>query len=65
MRFMIMAPATHVMEEQLAKAGVLLDAAAGYTLIQTKTREEALEWARRYLGPAEIEVRELATGDAR
>jgi hypothetical protein len=83
--------------EDLAKAGVLLDAAglkpsaegwrirydgdrrtfvdgpfaeakeliAGYTLIQTKTREEALEWARRYPNPApdrgaaEIEVRRL------
>ena len=38
---------------------------AGYTLIQVKTREEALEWARRYPNPApdrgaaEIEVRQL------
>lgn len=38
---------------------------AGYTLIQVKSREEALEWARRYPNPvaegadAEIEVREL------
>jgi hypothetical protein len=36
---------------------------AGYTLIQTKTREEALEWTRRFPNPAledgEIEVREL------
>ncbi len=38
---------------------------AGYTLIQTKTRDEALEWARRYPNPApdqgeaEIEVRQL------
>jgi hypothetical protein len=38
---------------------------AGYTLIQTKTREEAMEWARRYPNPAgegreaEIEVRQL------
>jgi hypothetical protein len=83
--------------EQLAKAGVLLDAAglqpsakgwrvqydraqrrvidgpfaetkelvAGYTLIQTRTRDEALEWTRRYPSPAadggaaEIEVRQL------
>jgi len=81
--------------EELAKAGVLLDASglqpsdkgwritwsggkktitdgpfaeakeliAGYTLIQTKTREEALEWARRFPNPAvedgEIEVRQL------
>ena len=38
---------------------------AGYTLIQVKTREEAMEWARRYPNPsndggeAEIEVRQL------
>jgi hypothetical protein len=38
---------------------------AGYTLIQTKTREEALEWARRFPNPsidhgeAEIEVRQI------
>ncbi len=38
---------------------------AGYTLIQTRTREEAMEWARRYPNPsidgkhAEIEVRQL------
>lgn len=57
--------------QQLAKAGVLLDAAAGYTLIETKTREEAFEWARRWpnraaeRGAAEIEVRELPAGDPR
>lgn len=83
--------------EQLAQAGVLLDAAglqpsakgwriryegdrrhvvdgpfaeakelvAGYTLIQVRSREEALEWARRFPNPvgegqpAEIEVRQL------
>ena len=82
--------------EELAKAGVLLDASglqpsksgwkikysgdkrtvvdgpfteakemiAGYTLIQTKTREEALEWTRRFPKPhfdheCEIEVRQL------
>jgi hypothetical protein len=83
--------------EQLAKAGVLLDASglqpsakgwrvhyegsqrrvvdgpfaetkelvAGYTLIQTRTRDEALEWTRRFPNPAvdggvaEIEVRRL------
>jgi hypothetical protein len=83
--------------EQLAKAGVLLDASglktsrngwrvlydgaqrrvvdgpfaetrqlvAGYTTIQTRTREEALEWTRRFPNPAidaglaEIEVRQL------
>jgi len=85
-------------QEQLAKAGILLDGSglqpsskgwgvrysgdertlvdgpfaetdelvAGYTLIQTKTREEALEWARRFPNPsldrgeAEIEVRQLS-----
>ena len=38
---------------------------AGYTLIQVKSREEAVEWARRFPNPAvdgkegEIEVRQL------
>lgn len=83
--------------EQLAQAGVLLDASglqptakgwrikfsgdqrtvrdgpfteakeliAGYTLIQAKSREEALEWTKRFPNPAvdgreaEIEVRQL------
>ena len=83
--------------EELAKAGVLLDASglqptskgwrirysgetrtvidgpfaeskeliAGYTLIQVRSREEALEWTRRFPNPAidgteaEIEVRQL------
>jgi hypothetical protein len=81
--------------EQLAKAGVLLDASglqasskgwrirysgakrsvidgpfteakeliAGYTIIQVKSREEALEWTRRFPNPhladGEIEVRQL------
>ncbi len=83
--------------EELAKAGVLLDASglrpsakgwrikyagnkrtvidgpfteskeliAGYTMIQVKSREEAMEWARRFPNPsldgkdAEIEVRQL------
>jgi hypothetical protein len=83
--------------EQLAKAGVLLDASglqpsskgwrvrydgdrrtvldgpfteakeliAGYTLIQVRNRDEALEWSRRFpnpvgpSSPAEIEVRQL------
>lgn len=83
--------------EELARAGVLLDASglapssqgwrirygaqdrqvidgpfteskeliAGYTMIQVRSREEALEWTRRYPNPvgeglaAEIEVRRL------
>ena len=82
--------------EQLAKAGVLLDAAglqpsakgwrihhgngrrrivdgpfaetkeliAGYTLIQVRSRDEAMEWTRRFPAPfegiaCEIEVRQL------
>ncbi|HEV7367160.1 MAG TPA: YciI family protein [Gemmatimonadales bacterium] len=83
--------------EELAKAGVLLDASglqptskgwrikysedkrkvvdgpfsetkeliAGYTIIQAKSREEALEWTKRFPNPAgdgreaEIEVRQL------
>ena len=83
--------------EELAKAGVLLDASglqptskgarirfsggkriwidgpfteskeivAGYTLIQVKSREEGLEWAKRFPAPhgdnaeAEIEIRQL------
>jgi hypothetical protein len=83
--------------EQLAQAGMLLDASglqpsakgwrirysggttsfvdgpfaetkelvAGYTLIQAKSREEAIEWTRRFPNPAgddkagEIEVRQL------
>ncbi|MGH6890799.1 MAG: YciI family protein [Dongiaceae bacterium] len=81
--------------EQLAKAGVLLDAnglqrsskgwritysggkrtvldgpfteakelIAGYTIIQVKSREEALEWARRFPNPhredGEIEIRQM------
>lgn len=83
--------------EELAKAGVLLDAnglqasskgwrvkysgekrsvidgpfteakelVAGYTIIQTKTREEAVEWTKRFPNPsldgkeAEIEVRQM------
>ena len=38
---------------------------AGYTLIQVRTREEALEWSRRYPNPAgghadaQIEVRQM------
>lgn len=83
--------------EELAQAGVLLDASglhpsargwriryagqrrtvtdgpfaetkelvAGYTIIQTRSREEAMEWSRRFPAPhgpgaeAEIEVRQM------
>ena len=44
---------------------------AGYTLIQVKTREEALEWTRRFPAPfgegkeGEIEVRQLYELEAR
>jgi hypothetical protein len=92
---LIAAMATY--HEELAKAGVLLDASglqpsakgwrirysggkrtvvdgpfaetkelvAGYTLIQVRSREEAMEWARRFPAPfgemadGEIEVRQL------
>jgi len=92
---LIAAMATY--HEELAKAGVLVDATglqasshgwrvqyagdkhtvvdgpfpetkeliAGYTLIQVKSKEEALEWTRRFPNPAgegaraEIEVRQL------
>ena len=92
---LIAAMATY--HEELAKAGVLLDASglqpsakgwrvkyagskrtvvdgpfaeakeliAGYTLIQVKSRDEAMEWTRRFPNPAvdgnegEIEVRPL------
>jgi hypothetical protein len=92
---LISAMATY--HEELAKAGVLLDASglqptskgwriryeggrrtiidgpfaetkellAGYTLIQVRSREEAMEWARRFPAPlgeqaeGEIEVRQL------
>src|SRR6185503_19986233 len=36
---------------------------AGYTIIQVKSREEAIEWARRFTNPhnegGEIEIRQL------
>ena len=41
------------------------DIIAGYTIIRVKTREEAIEWTRRFPNPigegkeAEIEVRQL------
>jgi hypothetical protein len=40
---------------------------AGYTLIQVKSREEALEWTRRFPNPmlkdGEVEVRQLYEPD--
>jgi len=89
--------AMHDYNQELARAGVLLEAnglrpsrdgwrvrfhegrrsftdgpfaetkelIAGYTLIQVRSREEAMEWSRRFPGPhgattdAEIEVRPL------
>ena len=65
--------------EELQEAGMLLDGSgvtdgpftetkeliAGYTLIQAKSREEALEWTKRFPNPStegmegEIEVRQL------
>ena len=51
-----------VVEGPFAEAKELV---AGYTTIQTKTRDEAFEWARRFPNPAldhgdaEIEVRQL------
>lgn len=71
MRFMIMVradatgQATVAFHEQLARAGVLLDV-GGYTLIQVRSREEALAWARRFPPPGpdtEIELRPLPEPD--
>ena len=51
-----------VMDGPFAESKELI---AGYTLIQVKSREEALEWSRRFPNPvgedavAEIEVRQL------
>lgn len=52
----------HVIDGPFAETKELV---AGYTLIQARSREEALEWTRRYPNPrgegipAEIEVRPL------
>ena len=54
--------ARHVIDGPFAESKALI---AGYTLIQVRSRDEALEWARRYPNPvgegmaAEIEVRRL------
>jgi hypothetical protein len=52
----------HVVDGPFAESKELV---AGYTLIQVRSREEALEWSRRFPNPvgegapAEIEVRQL------
>lgn len=52
----------HIIDGPFTEAKELI---AGYTLIQVQSREEALEWARRFPNPvgqgqpAEIEVRQL------
>jgi len=54
--------ATQVIKGPFAETTELI---AGYTLIQVRSREEAMEWARRFPAPmgagqdAEIEVRQL------
>jgi hypothetical protein len=51
---------TSVIDGPFAEAKELV---AGYTIIQVKSREEALEWTRRFPNPgmkdAEVEVRQL------
>ena len=72
MRFAIIVKAVVVelakYHEELKKAGVLLEASsqelvAGYTVIQVRSRDEALEWSRRFPMPSlagcEVEVREM------
>jgi hypothetical protein len=52
----------HVVDGPFAETKELI---AGYTLIQVRSRDEAMEWARRFPAPmgehadAEIEVRPL------
>lgn len=56
----------HVVDGPFAETKELI---AGYTLIQVRSREEALEWSRRYPNPvgegceAVIEVRQLLEPD--
>jgi hypothetical protein len=68
MRFMMLVKASEALpdigpyNEQLARAGVLLDqgTAAGYWLIQARSKEEAIEWAKRIpCGNSEIEIHRL------
>lgn len=63
MRFMIIVKATRETETEVA--GTIPQLIAGYTLIQVRSREEALQWSRRFPNPvgagmeADIEVRQL------
>lgn len=56
------ADAPHIVDGPFAEAKELI---AGYTLIQVRSREEALEWSRRFPNPvgegrpAVVEVRQL------
>jgi len=62
MRFTIIVKATEDSEAGVMPTEGLI---AGYTMIQVRSREEAMEWARRFPNPAvdhgkaEIEVRQL------
>lgn len=68
MRFMVLVKASEALpdmrayNEQLARAGVLLDhgTIAGYWLIQARSQEEAMEWAKRVpFHGGEIEIHRL------
>ena len=62
MRFMIIVKATKDSEAGVMPEEKLI---AGYTMINVKSRQEALEWAKRFPNPAgegkdaEIEVRQF------
>ena len=69
MRFMIIVKATKDSEAGVMPEDKLIaetkELVAGYTLIKARSREEAIEWTRRFPNPAhygkdgEIEVRQL------
>ena len=68
MRFMMLLKASEALpgfgsyNEQLARAGVLLEqgTTAGYWLIQARSKEEAIEWAKRIpFQHGEIEIHRL------
>ena len=68
MRFMLLVKASEALpdmgtyNEQLARAGVLLEQGtiAGYWLIQARSQEEAIEWAKRVpFHKGEIEIHRL------